>query len=162
MPQTAARCCMMNLMERPRSKPEPEARHSTTMAGRATASPRQVLGLLCIMATIGSAVICLISGVDHILRNLCLYLALLVTLSLLAFKSRGTSDSESLRCLGILGLFFCLGLVLLIVVNGLVHSGISADRRLEEGLRALVLLGGPLSLASIAVVLTVKTDAHSS
>lgn len=121
-----------------------------------------MLAFLCIMATIGPAVIGLLSGVDHILLNLCLCMALLVTLSLLAFKSRGTSDSESLRCLGILGLFFCLGLVLFLMVNGLVHSGISADRRLEQGLRALVLLGGPLSLASIAVVMTVKTDARSS
>jgi hypothetical protein len=114
------------------------------------------------MATMGPAVIGLVSGVDDTLRNLGLYLALLATLSLLALKLRGTSDSESLRCLGILGLFFCLGLVLLLGFNGLVHSGISADRRLEEGLRALVLLGGPLSLMSIAVVMTVKTDARSS
>lgn len=121
-----------------------------------------MLVLLCIIATMGPAAIGLVSGVDHILFNLCLCLASLVFLSLLVLKLKGNSDSEILRCFGILGLFFSLGIVLFLMVNGLVHSGITADRRLEEGFRALVLLGGPLSVVSITVVMKVKTEYRSS
>lgn len=117
--------------------------------------------LLTIVATIASATVGLTSGVENILNNLAVLVFLMAIFVLLLSKVKGESDQQSLRRLGIVGLFFCLGMIMSLMLNGLVHSGISADRRLEEGLRSLALLGLPLFIASVSVLLGANTKKES-
>jgi ABC-type transport system involved in cytochrome c biogenesis permease subunit len=120
-----------------------------------------MLAIFCIAALVGCTTVGLIAGPDQVLASLGLTLALLAILSSIAFTLRGHTERESLRSMGVVGLFFCLGIVMFLMVNGLAVKGIAADRKLEEGLRSLALLGAPVFVASLSVILGMKPEGEA-